>query len=192
MYSIGLSILSDCPKVTSIVVDSNNAFYDSRGGCNAIIDKITGNLLAGCKNTIIPTGVTSIGWSAFDGALGLQSITLPNTVKSIEAFAFSNCELKTINCYATTPPELVVDSSLPTSLVDVYVPESSVAAYKAAKYWRNYNILPMDPATGVQNLYGDANKQNEGGIMYDLTGRRISRPAKNGIYIQNGVKKVNK
>lgn len=193
VYYIGDGILSGCPKVTSIVVDSNNAFYDSRGGCNAIIDKMTGKLLAGCKNTVIPTCVTSIGWCAFDGALGLQSITLPNTVKSIEAGAFNGCDfMKTINCYATTPPEFDFYSSFPNSLVDVYVPESSVAAYKAAKYWRNYNILPMDPATGVQNLHGDVNKQNEGGIMYDLTGCRICAPAKNGIYIQNGVKKVNK
>ncbi len=48
-------------------------------------------LIAGCKTTIIPNSVTSIGGYAFYGCSGLTSVTIPNSVTSIGSFAFSAC-----------------------------------------------------------------------------------------------------
>ena len=65
--------------------------YDSRDNCNAIIEKSSNTLIAGCKNSIIPNSVTSIGDRAFLGCSGLTSITIPNSVTSIGDWAFADC-----------------------------------------------------------------------------------------------------
>ena len=49
-----------CSSLTSMVVASGNSTYDSRDNCNAIIETATNTLIAGCQNTTIPNGVTSI------------------------------------------------------------------------------------------------------------------------------------
>ena len=80
-----------CYYLTSIVVDPGNTKYDSRDNCNAIIETESNTLIAGCKNTIIPNSVTSIGDRAFSGCDYLTSITIPNSVTSIGDRAFSGC-----------------------------------------------------------------------------------------------------
>ena len=46
-------------------------------------------LVVGCKNTVIPNSVTSIESFAFSGCSGLTSVTIPNSVTSIGGSAFS-------------------------------------------------------------------------------------------------------
>lgn len=76
-------------KLSSISVDSGNPIFDSRNNCNAIIETGTNKLLLGCKNTIIPNSVTSIGESAFHGRE--MNITIPNSVTQIGKNAFFGC-----------------------------------------------------------------------------------------------------
>ena len=80
-----------CSGLTSIIVDSGNSAYDSRNNCNAIIRTSSNTLVVGCKNTVIPNGVTSIGSYAFYDCSSLASITIPNSVTSIRGRAFSGC-----------------------------------------------------------------------------------------------------
>ena len=89
--SIGDYAFLGCSGLTSIKVDSGNSVYDSRGNCNAIIKTATNTLISGCKNTIIPNSVTSIGDMAFDGCRGLTSVNIPNSVTSIGHMAFCDC-----------------------------------------------------------------------------------------------------
>ena len=89
--SIGDQVFGGCTGLTSIVVDSGNTVYDSRDNCNAIINTSTNELIAGCKTTVIPNTVTSIGNFAFNGCTGLTSITIPNSVTSIGEYAFNQC-----------------------------------------------------------------------------------------------------
>ena len=89
--SIGGYVFGDCSGLTSVVVDGNNTKYDSRENCNAIIETETNTLIFGCKNTVIPNSVTSIGWGAFEDCSGLTSIEIPNSVTSIEWGAFIGC-----------------------------------------------------------------------------------------------------
>ena len=89
--SIGIMAFFYCSGLTSIVVESGNTKYDSRENCNAIIETASNTLLYGCKNTVIPNSVTSIGGSAFSGCSGLTSITIPNSVTSIGNNAFLSC-----------------------------------------------------------------------------------------------------
>ena len=89
--SIGRNALSDCPSLELIVVSANNPTYDSRDNCNAIIETSSNTLISGCKNTIIPDSVKSIGFSAFSGITSLNAITIPDSVTSIAENAFFNC-----------------------------------------------------------------------------------------------------
>lgn len=75
----------------TIKIDEANPIYDSRDNCNAIIETSTNRLLYGCKNTVIPKGVTRIENEAFIGCEGLSSIILPETVTSIGKNAFYGC-----------------------------------------------------------------------------------------------------
>ncbi len=110
---IGAGAFSSCEKLKSITVAGGNSHYDSRGDCNAIIETATNTLIVGCKNTIIPNSITTIGSSAFlysglssfnipssvthigDGAFSccdFTSVTIPNTVTAIDEYAFSGCK----------------------------------------------------------------------------------------------------
>ena len=89
--SIGESAFGTCIALTSIVVEDGNKYYDSRNNCNAIIEKSSNELIAGCMNTVIPSSVTSIGDSAFAGCKGLTSVTIPSNVTRIGPGAFAEC-----------------------------------------------------------------------------------------------------
>lgn len=89
--SIGELILYNCSSLSDIVVEEGNTVYDSRDNCKAIIKSSTNELLQGCKNTVIPNSVTSIGKHAFGGCLYLTHINIPDTITSIGESAFYNC-----------------------------------------------------------------------------------------------------
>lgn len=88
--SIENSIFSG-KNLTSIVVSPDNPVYDSRNGCNAIIETNSNVLINGCKTTIIPDSVTDIGIFAFAVNDGLTNVTIPDGVVSIGVGAFQNC-----------------------------------------------------------------------------------------------------
>ncbi|MBO4432355.1 MAG: leucine-rich repeat protein [Clostridia bacterium] len=89
--SIGECAFNDCAGLEKITVKSGNSVYHSAGNC--IIETKTKTLIAGCKNSVIPSdgSVTSIGGDAFWGCKGLKSITIPYGVKSIDGCAFVDC-----------------------------------------------------------------------------------------------------
>lgn len=89
--SIDFEAFMKCSALTSITVDANNPKYDSRDQCNAIIETLAETLITGCKNTTIPDGVTTIGYSAFASCFDLNSIDIPSSVTTIKNSAFYNC-----------------------------------------------------------------------------------------------------
>jgi hypothetical protein len=89
--SIGDNPVLGCSKLEQIVVEAGNPMYDSRDGCNAIINTSTNTLIGGCMNTVIPNTVSTIESSAFYGCTGLTAIDFPSSVTRIETSAFYNC-----------------------------------------------------------------------------------------------------
>ena len=85
-------VFQKCINLASIQVEEGNSVYDSRENCNAIIESATNTLIAGCKNTIIPNGITAIHNLAFMECLGLTSIKIPNSVINIDLGAFWACK----------------------------------------------------------------------------------------------------
>lgn len=90
LISINSSAFQGC-SLGSIIVEDGNSVYDSRDGCNAIIETATNKLIIGCKNTQIPSSVTIIGGSAYYGRTDISTIEIPNNIKSVESQAFSEC-----------------------------------------------------------------------------------------------------
>lgn len=88
---IGYNAFSDCRALTSIKVADDNPKYDSRGGCNAIIETESNKLLFGCQSTVIPDSVTEIGGGAFSNCCALTSIEIPTSVTEIGDCAFCGC-----------------------------------------------------------------------------------------------------
>lgn len=79
---------SGCDNLMSISVEEGNSIYDSRNHCNAVIEKESNTLLLGCKNTVIPSDVTSIGGLSFYNCAGLTGITIPEGVTGIGCYTF--------------------------------------------------------------------------------------------------------
>lgn len=192
------AIFFGCNSLTSIVVEDGNTRYDSRNNCNAIIETNSNTLIAGCSTTIIPEDIESIGTNAFFGrgsltsieipenvaVLGwwsfafcdnLTSIVIPSSVTSLSNSVFWNCcSLSSITCHTSTPLNIDfyafegVDKSIP-----IYVPASSVDAYKAAAYWSEFtNILPIeeptpDYVTITINQYGSGTYSSEHALDFN-------------------------
>lgn len=98
------NLLTNCPSLESISVQEGNAVYHSSGNC--LIRTETGGLVAGCKNSVIPTdgSVRRIGDNAFDGCIDLTEISIPDTVTHIGGSAFSNC----VNLKCIVIPDSVI------------------------------------------------------------------------------------
>ena len=193
--SIGKYAFSGCSGLTSVTVDKNNGTYDSRDNCNAIIETSTNKLIVGCKNSIIPNSVTSIGESAFWGCSGLTSVTIPNSVTtigdaafygcsglssvtignsvtSIGEIAFSRCSgLTKLVSLAVEPPTCGYGAFLNVdkTTCKLLVPEESINKYKTADQWKEFlNILGYD---GVDDVSVDS--QNAVYEVYNLQGVRV-------------------
>ena len=91
VISIAERSFSSCNGLIIMDVEKGNTKYDSRNGCNSIIETATNTLVAGCKNSTIPNGVKTIGNSAFYNCCGLTSMIIPNSVTSIGNRAFMYC-----------------------------------------------------------------------------------------------------
>lgn len=77
-------------QIEKIEVDTNNAVYDSRNHCNAIIETSTNTLHTGCRNTIIPDDIEAIGPYAFAGCIfKTKKVVLPDNLLVIDDYAFS-------------------------------------------------------------------------------------------------------
>ena len=167
---INKNVLAGCPNLKTVIVDSENPYYDSRESCNAIITTsqnryFTPNtLIAGCKATTIPNSVVEIGENAFYNCQSLETITIPNSITKIGISAFNACtalsaitfsenltaigewafddcnNLIEVVCYATQPPTISRYTFLGISPT-IYVPIESIELYRKTNIWKDFQIM---------------------------------------------------
>ena len=154
--SIGYSAFLNCSGMAEIKVANGNSVYDSRNDCNAIIETSTNTLIVGCKNTIIPNSVTSIGDGAFRDCSGLTSVTIPNSVASIGNNAFSDCSGLT----SVTIPNSVASIGVfafygCSGLTSVTIP-NSVTSIGSYAFWGCSGLTSMTIGNSVTSIGWEA------------------------------------
>lgn len=133
MTSIGNYAFAGCQNaaLTSIVIPNGvltigkNAFYNCRN----------------VKSFTIASTVQIIGESAFASCAALETLTLPSSLTQLGKGAFSYGKFSSILCAALVPPTCGtnVDPFYSVSRsIEVFVPASSVEAYKAANVWSEF------------------------------------------------------
>lgn len=173
LKSIGYYAFSDCNKLTSIwipanitniqygafaansslkeiVVDEKNKVYDSREGCNAIIETSTNKLIEGCQTTRIPNSVTAIGYGAFSHCETLKSLVIPESVSSIGIHAFYSCNnLDTVVSMVKKPFSITSDVFYSIGkTAKLYVPEGTKKAYTSLEGWNSHFAeIIVNPST---------------------------------------------
>ena len=159
LTSIGPGAFDGCSGLTSIIVETGNVKYDSRNNCNALIETTSNELILGCKNTVIPNTVTSIGAGAFGECSGLTSITIPNSVTSIGNYAFQNCTgLKEVISEVKNPEAVSIGYDAFTSTssdIVLFVPSGTLSAYKSSSQWTKWfkDIRELQSGeTGIENV----------------------------------------
>lgn len=153
------------PNLESIVVEEGNPVYDSRNNCNAIIETATNTLVNGCKATIIPDDIATIGVHAFVGHGELKDISIPNSVKTICHRSFWDTGITTLTLpksvetidhqafFCQSLRELIVLREDPAVIttgdicgenVILRVPTGCREAYENAEFWQNFMAIVED------------------------------------------------
>ena len=131
---IGSHVFAYCSSLKEVTIPDNvtsigdMAFYS----CSSLTSATIGN------------GVTSIGAIAFYECSSLKEVTIGSGVTSIGNNAFANCsELTDVYCYAEKVPNTESDifQNSYIEYVNLYVPEASVASYKATAPWSSFGTI---------------------------------------------------
>ena len=139
----------------TISVDSANTKYKGEG--NAIIEKATEKLIAGCKNTVIPSYVKEIGSYAFQGH-PITSVTIPASTTIIDPYAFMSCSKLTSATFKTdfgwkvngTAIDVASSTSTnATNLSNTHVAKTWVQATPTAEEYTDFEFTFFDNADGT-------------------------------------------
>lgn len=174
--SIGSQTFENCGNLRSIVVVKGNSKYDSRDNCNALIETATNKLLVGCRNTVIPEGIKTIGSYAFRNGRGLSYLNIPNSVTTFDYNPFYDSDLKEveIHCSINTSSLFWERTSLGTIVlgeevksigsntfygctnvqtVVSYIQEPFAFGYSAFYFNNTYNTCKLIVPAGTRDAY---------------------------------------
>ena len=154
-------------------------------------------------------GITSIGEKVcYSRLFGLERVTLPSTIEELGTYCFaanwrdytSRSNLREVNIKASTPPTGQNGSSIEYTSAFyniaedavLYVPTGALAAYNVYPWTYWFSRIEEKAFFEDQDAIASPKSSPEGKDFnwFDLSGRRISKPAKSGLYIQNGRKFV--
>ena len=168
--SIGSYAFSGCSGLTSVTIPNSVTSIGSYAfsGCSGLtsvtipnsVTSIGSYAFSGCGLTsvTIPNSVTSIGEGAFCNSSRLETIILGKNIETIGTSAFANCPY-IMSVYATMEYPPIIDSSVfadcgDLSLVDLFVPESTIKRYQKTAIWKEFNLQAAEiPAGPTQDDY---------------------------------------
>ncbi len=90
--ALGNYIFNGCSALETLAVEDGNSVYIGINNC--VIDVAARTVIAGCKNSTIPTDsntVIGIGSNAFRGNANIRTITIPSQITFIGDSAFKDC-----------------------------------------------------------------------------------------------------
>lgn len=186
--NIGVNVFFYCTALTHINVDAANPAYSSENGVLFNKDKTTLLRYPAAKpgtTYTVPKSVTCIGESAFGQCTALKELTLSENVSKIESYAFEDfAAITKMTVLATVPPTAETSAFKYFNLdTPVYVPASSLDAYKAANVWKEFTNLQAISGTAIDTPSMPESISIQGGMLhnpngltvsiYDLTGRLV-------------------
>ena len=131
MVTIGERAFKNCKGLTHVTVPDVCVTVDKEAfrDCTSLVEINLGK------------GLRTLGDNALRET-AISTLILPETVTEVGKKVAEKCKsLTRIECHAVLPPKL---DGVSNNKVEVYVPESSVSAYKSAKNWKNFKtILPL-------------------------------------------------
>lgn len=177
-----------CSNLEKIVFEEGHSFYNE---CNAII--VNNKLISGCKNTIVPEEVKTIGPNAFSGLETMVSIDI-NKVTTINEGAFKGCNnIHGLVCRSSFPPHIahseyidelywndVFDESMKNATL--YVNDFCIEKYKKDKIWNQFKeIVPIEKVTDFNlTYYVDGEVYKTAQYKYDDEITPLEDPIKEG------------
>lgn len=134
---LGNGVFRGAESLESITVHPDNKYFYSKDNC--LIDS-NKSLVAGCKNSIIPTdgSITSFGYGAFQGCLDWSELVIPESVITIGSNAFANSD----------------------NLVNVLIPEGVININSMAFYDCNLETLTIPNSVETLGMYAFARCSN--------------------------------
>ena len=127
----------------------------------------------GLKAADIPDGVETIDRQSMSDFSSLETVHIPSSVKSIALYAFSGCNnLNSITVDASSVPSGDYGMFNQTNDCPIYVPFSSVDAYKSARYWSSY----------AERIQAIPNAQPNNEIWYTSTDGNIVVPNNSNLF----------
>lgn len=148
----------------------------------------------GLKEVVLPQSLEIIGKEAFEGC-DLESVVLPLNLTHLGYRCFLSNKFNTVFCESVTPPncesgefDLGPFGKTEISETVLYVPEGSGESYRNQWQWNLFKeIVETDkfPSSATSVVMPHMPADN---MIFDLSGRKITHPQPNQIYIGNGKK----
>jgi len=181
MNGYDFSFIRDSIKNLSTLDLTDVSITEVTPSADWVKDFLPGSAFSGhpsLTQVLLPRGVKSISYSAFNSCSKLSSINLqecasltqiqsnsfsncgslttvhlPSSLTSIGSDAFSNCaNFTSITMDAVTPPTLDASAFNGTPMTLINVPDQSLVAYKAANTWKNFIIVSRNASSLTVNV----------------------------------------
>lgn len=217
IYELGTNPFAYCKELKSIKITSKYSQYDTRNNCNAIIKD--NELVVGCKTTVVPSTVTSIGNDAFLGSSittfnipsiiskigerafyesSISNISLPNSITSVGKYAFAGCkELTSIqlpNSLSVLNEGLFTDSGITSLNLSDTIETINNNILMGCKEFQTLNIGNYNGELTPTLLFGesatDLHNKNITSLLVDDENTRYSDHNNSNVIVEKDTNKL--